>query len=80
MSVRKTDCLLPIDRYVLGILEEHLLFAGADWEIDDGSLPQTSDDAVQMIQRQIRYILRDRQSAENAGDRAVSESGTDIKR
>ena len=38
---------------------KHSLFAKADWEKDTDSLPQTSDDAVQMIQRQIRYILHD---------------------
>ena len=44
---------------VLEQYEEHSLFARADWEKDDGSLPQTPDDAVQMIQGQIRYILHD---------------------
>ena len=44
---------------VLEQYEEHSLFARADWEKDTGSLPQTSDDAVQMIQGQIRYILHD---------------------
>lgn len=39
---------------------EHSLFARADWEKDAGDLPQTSDDAVKMIQGQIRYILHDR--------------------
>ena len=44
---------------VLVQYEEHSLFARADWEKDAGSLPQTPDDAVQMIQGQIRYILHD---------------------
>ena len=44
---------------VLEQYEEHSLFARADWEKDAGSLPQTADDAVQMIQGQIRYILHD---------------------
>ena len=44
---------------VLEQYEEHSLFARADWEKDAGSLPQTPDDAVQMIQGQIRYILHD---------------------
>ena len=44
---------------VLERYEEHSLFARADQEKDAGSLPQTSDDAVQMIQGQIRYILHD---------------------
>ena len=38
---------------------EHSLFARADWEKDVGDLPQTSDAAVKMIQKQIRYILHD---------------------
>ena len=44
---------------VLEQYEEHSLFARADWEKDADSLPQTPDDAVQMIQGQIRYILHD---------------------
>ena len=44
---------------VLEQYEEHSLFARADWEKDAGSLPQTPDDAVQMIQGQILYILHD---------------------
>ena len=44
---------------VLEQYEEHSLFARADWEKDAGSLPQTADDAVQMIQGQIRFILHD---------------------
>ena len=44
---------------VLEQYEEHSLFARADWEKDAGSLPKTPDDAVQMIQGQIRYILHD---------------------
>ena len=51
-----------LDALVQEVLEqydEHSLFARADWEKDTGSLPQTPDDAVQMIQGQIRYILHD---------------------
>ena len=44
---------------VLEQYEEHSLFARADWEKDAGSIPKTPDDAVQMIQGQIRYILHD---------------------
>ena len=44
---------------VLEQYENHSLFARADWEKDADSLPQTSDDAVQMILGQIRYILHD---------------------
>ena len=51
-----------LDALVQEVLEQyakHSLFARADWEKDAGSLPQTPDDAVQMIQGQIRYILHD---------------------
>ena len=51
-----------LDALVQDVLEqyaEHSLFAGVDWEKDTDSLPQTSEDAVQMIQGQIRYILHD---------------------
>ena len=51
-----------LDALVHDVLEqyaEHSLFARVDWEKDTGSLPQTSEDAVQMIQGQIRYILHD---------------------
>ena len=44
---------------VMAQYAKHSLFARADWEKDAGSLPQTPDDAVQMIQGQIRYILHD---------------------
>ena len=44
---------------VLAQYAQHSLFARADWEKDADSLPQTSDEAVQMIQGQIRYILHD---------------------
>ena len=45
---------------VLKQYEEHSLFASKNWEKDAGNLPQTSDDAVKMIQGQIRYIIHDR--------------------
>ena len=51
-----------LDALVQEVLEQyegHSLFARADWEKDTDSLPQTADDAVQMIQGQIRYILHD---------------------
>ena len=51
-----------LDALVQDVLEqyaEHSLFARVDWEKDTGSLPQTSEDAVQMIQGQIRYLLHD---------------------
>lgn len=50
------DALVQV---VLEQYEEHSLFARTDWENDSRSLPQTSDDAVQMIQEQIRFILHD---------------------
>ena len=51
-----------LDALVQEVLEQyegHSLFARANWENDAGRLPQTADDAVQMIQGQIRYILHD---------------------
>ena len=55
----KQAILDAIVKEVLEQYEEHSLFARADWEKDAGSLPQTADDAVQMIQGQIRFILHD---------------------
>ncbi|MDD6679522.1 MAG: TetR/AcrR family transcriptional regulator [Firmicutes bacterium] len=51
-----------LEALVQEVLEQyamHSIFARADWEKDTGSLPQTADDAVGMIQGQIRYILHD---------------------
>ena len=51
-----------LDALVQEVLEQyegHSLFARADWENDARIIPQTSDDAVGMIQGQIRYILHD---------------------
>ena len=51
-----------LDALVKNVLEQyaaHSIFAKADWEKAAGSLPQTADDAVQMIQGQMRYILHD---------------------
>ena len=51
-----------LDALVQEVLEQyegHSLFARADWEKDAGRLPQTADDAVQMIQGQICFILHD---------------------
>ena len=55
----KQAILNALVQEVLEQYENHSLFARADWEKDADSLPQTSDDAVQMIQGQIRYILHD---------------------
>ena len=38
---------------------KHSIFARANWEKDAGNLPLTADEAVGMIQGQIRYILHD---------------------
>ena len=51
-----------LDAIVKEVLEQyatHSIFARADWQRDVGSFPQTSDDAVKMIQGQVRYILHD---------------------
>ena len=51
-----------LDTLVKVVLEQyaaHSIFARADWEKDTRDLPATADDAVQMIQGQIRYILHD---------------------
>ena len=51
-----------LDALVKDVLQqygEHSIFARADWEKDISSLPLTPEDAVQMIQGQLRYILHD---------------------
>lgn len=51
-----------LDTLVKDVLEqytEHSIFARADWEKSDVSLPLNSDEAANMIQNQIRYILHD---------------------
>ena len=55
----KQAILNALVQEVLEQYANHSLFARADWEKDAGGLPQTPDDAVQMIQGQIRYILHD---------------------
>ena len=55
----KQAILDGIVREVLEQYAEHSIFARTDWEKDAGSLPLTSDQAVGMIQGQIRYILHD---------------------
>ena len=44
---------------VLVQYEAHSIFARADWEKDSHNLPLSSDEAVPMIQGQIRFILHD---------------------
>ena len=51
-----------LDALVKDVLEQygkHSIFARADWEKDAANLPLTADEAVGMIQGQIRYILHD---------------------
>ena len=51
-----------LDTLVKEVLEQyaaHSIFARADWERDAANLPLTSDEAVRMVQGQIRYILHD---------------------
>ena len=51
-----------LDAIVKEVLEQygkHSVFARANWEKDAGNLPLTADEAVGMIQGQIRYILHD---------------------
>ena len=51
-----------LDAIVKDVLEQygkHSIFARADWEKDAANLPLAADEAVEMIQGQIRYILHD---------------------
>ena len=51
-----------LDALVKDILEqygEHSVFAKTNWEKNSDNLPLTPDEAVGMIQGQIRYILHD---------------------
>lgn len=51
-----------LDALVKDVLEQygkHSIFARANWEKDAANLPLTADEAVEMIQGQIRYILHD---------------------
>lgn len=51
-----------LDALVKEVLEQyaaHSIFAGTDWGKDTDNLPLTPDEAVQMVQGQIRYILHD---------------------
>ena len=53
----KQAILDAIVKEVLRQYGEHSIFARANWEKDAGNLPLTADEAVGMIQGQIRYIL-----------------------
>ncbi|MGN0250383.1 MAG: TetR/AcrR family transcriptional regulator [Oliverpabstia sp.] len=51
-----------LNALVKEVLEQygaHSIFVRTDWEKDADNLPLTPDEAVQMIQGQIRYILHD---------------------
>ena len=51
-----------LDALVKEVLEQyagHSVFVGTEWEKAGDDLPLTSDDAVKMIEGQIRYILHD---------------------
>ncbi|MDD6816599.1 MAG: TetR/AcrR family transcriptional regulator [Firmicutes bacterium] len=51
-----------LDALVKNVLEQyaaHSIFAKDNWEKNAGALPVTPDEAVEMIQGQIRYILHD---------------------
>ena len=55
----KQAILATLVKEILEQYGKHSIFARADWEKDAAHLPLTSDEAVGMIQGQIRYILHD---------------------
>ena len=55
----KQAILDTLVQQVLQQYAEHSIFARADWERDDVNLPLTSDEAVEMVQGQLRYLLHD---------------------
>ena len=55
----KQAILVAIVKEVLEQYGKHSIFARANWEKDAGNLPLTADEAVRMIQGQIRCILDD---------------------
>ena len=57
--VSKQAILDAIVKEVLEQYGKHSIFARANWEKDAGNLPLTADEAVGMIQGQIRYVLHD---------------------
>ena len=57
--VSKQAILDAIVKEVLEQYGKHSIFARANWEKDADNLPLTADEAVRMIQGQIRYILHD---------------------
>ena len=55
----KQAILDAIVKEVLQQYGEHSIFARANWEKDADNLPLTADEAVRMVQGQIRFILHD---------------------
>ena len=55
----KQAILDALVKEVLGQYAEHSIFARTDWEKNAEKLPLTPDEAVEMIQEQIRYIIHD---------------------
>ena len=55
----KQAILDALVKEVLGQYAEHSIFARTDWEKNAEKLPLTPDEAVGMIQGQIRYIIHD---------------------
>ena len=55
----KQAILDALVKEVLGQYAEHSIFAKTDWEKNAEKLPLTPDEAVGMIQEQIRYIIHD---------------------
>ena len=55
----KQAILDTLVKQVLQQYEEHSVLAHGNWEKDAGNLPLTADEAVRMVQGQIRFILHD---------------------
>ena len=55
----KQAILDTLVKQVLQQYGEHSVLAHGNWEKDAGNLPLTADEAVRMVQGQIRYILHD---------------------
>ena len=55
----KQAILDALVKEVLGQYAEHSIFARTDWEKNAEKLPLTPDEAVEMIQEQIQYIIHD---------------------
>lgn len=55
----KQAILDTLKKEVLQQYGEHSILARANWEKDAANLPQSADEAVRLVQGQIRYILHD---------------------